>query len=119
MLGIADDSDYRQARKLVFQPLLDLIERVLGQLQEHQPGGPITRDLTTQLGADRTTRAGNQYHPVAQPFAQARAVEHDGVATEKVVELDVTYRRQLRPPADQRSEEHTSELQSLAYLVCR
>src|SRR5687767_15499575 len=29
------------------------------------------------------------------------------------------HRRAWRPPSSRRSEEHTSELQSLAYLVCR
>ena len=101
MLGVADDRYHRQAGELVFQPLLDLIERVLRQLEEYQPGGPITRDLAAQFGADRTARAGDQYHPVAQPLAQARAVQHDRVAAEQVVELYMAYRRQLRPPADQ------------------
>ena len=101
MLGVADDRDHRQAGELVFQPLLDLIERVLRQLEEYQPGGPITRDLAAQFGADRTARAGDQNHPVAQPLAQARAVQYDRVAAEQVVELYMAYRRQLRPPADQ------------------
>src|SRR4029434_10862098 len=35
------------------------------------------------------------------PFAQTRAVENHGISPEKVIELDVTYGRQLREPADQ------------------
>src|SRR5439155_23922716 len=53
-----------------------------------------------QFGADRTASPGDENHPAAQPLAQARTVEHDGVATEKIVELDMAYGRQLRAPAD-------------------
>src|SRR5207248_1522986 len=54
-----------------------------------------------QFRTDRTAGAGDENHPAAQPLAQPGAVEHDGVAAEKIVELDMTYGRQLRAPADQ------------------
>src|SRR2546425_9653284 len=43
------------------------------------------------------------------------AVAHYGDAREEVLAMTIL---NIRPP-DDRSEEHTSELQSLAYLVCR
>src|SRR5687767_15206823 len=41
------------------------------------------------------------------------------VAAKRHVALDHRVRRDHAPVVDDRSEEHTSELQSLAYLVCR
>src|SRR3989441_7608956 len=37
----------------------------------------------------------------------------------KTFALDPFFKLSTRPPKSMRSEEHTSELQSLAYLVCR
>src|SRR3712207_6957311 len=48
--------------------------------------------------------------------------DHAGAAAVRAVELDhldVELRRDLRHRPVQRSEEHTSELQSRQYLVCR
>src|SRR5205823_13696074 len=55
--------------------------------------------------------------PVRDPrgAAQARAARGGGVADRSGTEN----RAQQRPGSLPRSEEHTSELQSLAYLVCR
>src|SRR2546425_12754124 len=51
--------------------------------------------------------------------------DHDGTLIDSIELILRSYRHTMRlhrghePPDDVRSEEHTSELQSLAYLVCR
>src|SRR2546423_10085456 len=54
----------------------------------------------------------------AVPFLRSDQAAPDGVADQlfRVIDREFT---QAGGAADRRSEEHTSELQSLAYLVCR
>src|SRR3989441_5126080 len=75
----------------------------------HGPASEVQRAQTT-IGADPTTFAP---YPMGQGVIDERGPEerkHQEAA-------------ELHPlgvgPTDERSEEHTSELQSLAYLVCR
>src|SRR6266545_5039077 len=75
-------------------------------------------------------------HAICYVYASARAVNVDessgwsqylawmracwqGRVADVLVELDRWQERLGEPPVENRSEEHTSELQSLAYLVCR
>src|SRR5207249_1760771 len=58
-------------------------------------------NLAAQFRADRAACTGHHHHPTAQPLAQAIAVQHDGVATEEVVELDVTDGGELRTAVHQ------------------
>ena len=57
--------------------------------------------MPAELGADRAARAGDHHHAVAEPFAQARVVENDRIASQEVVELDRADRGQRRAPAHQ------------------
>src|SRR5205823_12584547 len=51
------------------------------------------------------------HEPEHHVCARKRLVDDEGIAVRALNDVD--------PLADMRSEEHTSELQSLAYLVCR
>src|SRR3712207_7246331 len=78
------------------------------------PYTTLFRSLVDQLGGDPERRGGGALaHPGLQ---HPQLVALDG-------ELDVAQvpvvRLQRRHDAEQRSEEHTSELQSRQYLVCR
>ena len=101
VLDVADDRHQRQLRERVGERRLDLVERGFGDVEQHEPRGTEARDLAAQLGADRPARAGHHHHAIAEPFAEARAVEHDGIAPEQVVELDVADRGEREPAADQ------------------
>src|SRR2546425_8221626 len=66
--------------------------------------------------------------PLVDPHVIARACRRDhGVGTAGRLGIRIGIKRRLQngressagPPPDARSEEHTSELQSLAYIVCR
>src|SRR5687767_15253897 len=48
-----------------------------------------------------------------------RSTGRGGAGVQHLVDLDHAHRRGHQAPRQGRSEEHTSELQSLAYLVCR
>src|SRR2546425_9233017 len=61
---------------------------------------------------------GNEVYPKAYPGAElvTNQITRDSMRQKGLKRID-DHRRQV--PAEIRSEEHTSELQSLAYLVCR
>ena len=101
MLDVTDQGRERHLRKIVFQRLLNLVKPELGQVEKHQPRGTEARDLAAELGADRPAGAGDHDDAPAQPFAETGAVEHHGIAAQKVVELDVPDRGQLNAAADQ------------------
>src|SRR2546423_4714894 len=78
-------------------------------VRHHDRGGGLCRGEAAHGGADQVEDEGDQPTRDVQPVEAGGEVEHRPVPV--LVDLDVL--------ADQRSEEHTSELQSLAYLVCR
>ena len=98
VLDVADDRRQRQLRERVGERRLDLVQRGLGQIEQHEPRRPKARDLPAQLGADRAAGAGDHHDAIAEPFAEAGVVEHDGIAPQQVVELDVAHRRQRERP---------------------
>src|SRR5205823_11018123 len=70
--------------------------------------GPVHLDLPEDVALAATNEQ------VPAPVSPARIVPASVEATTRARELIATARRPIA-----RSEEHTSELQSLAYLVCR
>ena len=98
VLDVADDRHDAELRERVGERRLDLVERGLGDVEQHEPRGTEARDLAAQLGADRAAGAGHHDDAIAEPLGEARVVEHDRVAAEQVVELDGAQRRQrVRP----------------------
>ena len=101
MLHIAHHGGERQLRKHVGERDLDLVERRLGDIEQHQLAGTESGNLPAKLRADRTSGAGHQHDPVAKPFTEAPAVEHDGIPAEQIIEFHVADRGEHRAPADQ------------------
>ena len=101
VLDVADDRCDRQLRERVGERHLDLVDRGLGDVEQHELRRTEARDLAAELGADRAAGAGDQHHAIAEPLGEPRAVEHDRIAPEQVVELDRADRRQRRAAADQ------------------
>src|SRR2546425_9657898 len=66
---------------------------------------------TTLFRSETAERLGDAEGPENDAPAEGVAERYDGVRQQR--------ERQDRTESDERSEEHTSELQSLAYLVCR
>src|SRR2546425_3204768 len=75
-----------------------------------------------EVDAQRRLRVAEQLHPRLAALARPRDLGMMGTVVCRV-EVRAVRREQLAEPAlhsgERRSEEHTSELQSLAYLVCR
>src|SRR5207302_534220 len=80
---------------------LDLVQRIFGQLEQHKPRRRVAGDLPAKLRADRAAGAGDHHDLVAEPVAQPRTVEHDGIAAQQIIELDLPYASEADTPADQ------------------
>ncbi len=74
---------------LVDHLALDLEEVVLGVVEHHQQARPDAGDLAAELGADRAAGAGDEDDAVAQVGADAVELDHDRVAAEHVLDLDL------------------------------
>src|SRR5205823_9231296 len=101
------------------------LSRVCPLVSSHPPAPP--RDLhsfPTRRSSDLDARPARRLPLVREPELHGRARAADGeVAADRLHAPSVSLVRDLgRDRRDRRrlrSEEHTSELQSLAYLVCR
>src|ERR1039458_10635382 len=90
-------------------------------------GGLSYRALLEEiLGQDRVTHISinleEEYHPDPDEYRQyTMLMGHFGVKWNEIVGPGRQWMTALREPIDRvvRSEEHTSELQSLRHLVCR
>src|SRR5204862_218166 len=80
--------------KRIDERRLDLVQRSLRDVEQHESRRAKARDLPAQLCADRSTGPGHHDDSVAEPFRDARVVEHDRIAAEQIVELDVAQHRQ-------------------------
>src|SRR3989441_13146064 len=78
----------------------------------HERRGREHGELAVGAGGERAHDPGARYEPLDRSARRRYASEPDGAV---VFEQEGDGRPVGRP----RSEEHTSELQSLAYLVCR
>ena len=70
-------------RQLAFQ----VVERDLGDLEQHQPAGPVAQDLTAELRTDRTARARHHHRLVADAGREQRVVRAHRVTTEEVRDI--------------------------------
>ena len=68
---------------------VDLEEVVLGVVEHHQQPRADAGDLAAELGADRAAGAGDEDDPVAQVGADPVELDHDRVAAEHVLDLDL------------------------------
>src|SRR5690625_5549837 len=88
----------------------------------HPPHHPSARRSTIQRSLDRRPAPPGS-HPTAASAAPPRDApshRHEGVTDDQQQAAQPPVRQDRRArPLDQRSEEHTSELQSRGHLVCR
>src|SRR2546425_9774145 len=89
------------------------LKQRVGVLELHLPGGVI--DRVVHVAREQPAAHGDPFAAVAD----LEAVERQGAAVGGRGNVGVQVEREHRRRALRRSEEHTSELQSLAYLVCR
>ena len=68
---------------------VDLEEVVLGVVEHHQQPRADAGDLAAELGADRAAGAGDEDDAVAQVGADPVQLDHDRVAAEHVLDLDL------------------------------
>src|SRR2546425_3390471 len=123
MAGVFD------SRKTLVRILMGLIMGLLGvgMLLYLVPQGPSTSEATP----DAIAEVGGQTITVADIRAQLSQIEQRGQIPKQLEALyaqqilkQLVFQKELEYEAKRlgitvRSEEHTSELQSLAYLVCR
>ena len=79
---------------------LDLVERQLRHLEQHQAARRQLHDLAAQLRADRTAGAGHQDRFAAHAGAQQRRVGRHRVAAEQIVHVDVAHFFEARLAGD-------------------
>ena len=101
VLHVAHDRHERQLREGVGERGLDLVDGRLGDVEQHELRRAEPGDLAAQLGADRPAGARDHDHAIAEPLRESRIVEHDGVASDEVVELDVAQRGKRRAARDE------------------
>jgi hypothetical protein len=87
-----------QARELEGEPLarsesaqlaIDLVQRELGHLEQHQPPRTEPRDLPAQLRSDRSAGAAHEDHLVAHAGLEEALPGQHGVAPEQVARIHV------------------------------
>ena len=69
--------------------LLHAIQGELGDVEQYEASGSLTRDLTAQLAADRPPRPGDHHVPVGDAGPQQRRVRRDRIAAEEVFHGDI------------------------------
>ena len=89
--AVAAVSEHRRDRRevaLAHELALDVEERRLRVLDEHQPRRPDARDLAAELGADRAAGAGDEDGLAREVFRDRAHVDLDRLAAEHVLHLD-------------------------------
>jgi hypothetical protein len=89
VLHIAHQAGQGQVREALAEVLLDLVQRKLAQLEQHQPRRTEASDLATQLGTDGAPRACDQHHLATDQAGQRRLIELHLLAAQQVLGLDV------------------------------
>ncbi len=77
------------------QLLLDLVQRVLAELVQHQPRRAVARHLAAQLGADRSAGPCDEHGLARDQLGDAGLVELHRLAPEQVFGLDVAHAADL------------------------
>ena len=80
----------RREVALAHELALDVEERSLRMLDEHEPRRPDARDLTAELGADRAARAGDENGLPGEVLRDRAHVDLDRLAAEHVLHLNGT-----------------------------
>ena len=87
-LHVADDGGGREEPPLADELALDLEERRLGVVDEHELRRPDAGDLAAELGADRAAGAGDEHDLAREVVGDRREVDLDRLAAEHVLDLD-------------------------------
>ena len=99
---VREDRDRGREAALVEELALDLEQRRLAVLNQDEPGGTRTRDLTAELGADRAAGAGHEDGLPAEVGRNLLEVDLDLRATEHVLHLHrPDLRGEIRVAGDQ------------------
>ena len=77
-----------QARQLLLYLLLDLVERRLGRIQQHQPARGLAQDLAHQLRADRSAGTRHQHRLGLDVAGKQLEVRRHGLAAQQVLRID-------------------------------
>ena len=88
VLHVADDRGCGAEAALAHELSLDLEERRLGVVEQHELGGPDARDLPAELGADGAPGSRDQNDLAREVARDGRDVDVDGLAAEHVLHLD-------------------------------
>src|SRR6185437_11309394 len=78
----------QHAGKRVHQLAMDLEQRVLEALDEHEPGWPEAAYLPAQLRADAAARTGHEHDAATDTRADDLFVEMHRLAAEQVLDRD-------------------------------
>ena len=90
-LAVAHVGEHGHARgeaALVDELALDVEERALGLVDEHDPRRLRARDLAAELGADRAAGAGDEHGLALDVGGDGVDVDLDRLAAEQVLDLD-------------------------------
>src|SRR3989441_10447093 len=80
----------------------------------------VRSDLHEEYSSDEIAKMTELYEGTLSNIEEGEIVKSKVLrVTDTAVILDVGFKSEGAVAIDERSEEHTSELQSLAYLVCR
>ena len=84
-------------RERVLQLAVDVEQRVLGSIEEHQLPRIETAHLATDLGADASAGAGDEHGLARDELADELLVQLDGIAAQKVRDVHVAELRDRDP----------------------
>ena len=98
VLHVADHREHPQLRVLGHDLVMHEVQPVLGVVEQHQLRGHEARDLSHQLGTDRTSGARHDDPLAAQEVAHLVHVEFDRLAAEQVLDTHVAHLGQRGAP---------------------
>src|SRR5262245_31789519 len=105
------------------QLALDVVERELRHLEQHQPTGPEAQDLAAQLRTDRAARARHHHALVTDAGLEQLRIRWHCVATQQIADVDVVQLVDARLAGDdvrevrQRLDVNAQRLERREYLA--
>ena len=79
----------------------DVVERAFGPIEQHEPRRIELVQLSRQLRADRSARAGDEDRSTGEEGAQATFVDDHRVSSQQVGDFDLTDRRGAQSSRDE------------------